>query len=360
MITLLLALSLQAPAPAGADLHPESWTLVDPGARAMRYLNRDTLFLSSGIAVLNGVSFADGVIEVDVALHGHPSFAGVLFRAQSHADYELIYVRPQRSRQPDALQYTPIFGDQEAWQLYYGDGYTAAAELSLNRWVHLRIVVAGFEARVYVDGAAEPQLVVTDLKRPWARGAIGLWGRSGGANFSNVRITPAPDNDPGARPRTAAAAGTIEAWRLSAAYDAATVDPRQLPAASTAPSWDAVASEPSGIVNVAQYRRRVSEGRSVVFARTMLRSPRTQRVRLTFGYSDDVSVFVNGRLLFTGEAGYLSRDSAYLGTLTLGRDAVYLDLQAGANELMLAIAETFGGWGFAARIEPPSAVVVER
>src|SRR5678815_2361177 len=97
----------------------------------------------------------------------------------------LIYVRAHRSRQWDALQYTPIFSGSEAWQLYSGEGYTAAAELPANRWLHVRVAVAGRTARVFVDGAAEPQLVVTDLKRPWAAGQIGLWGRLGGANFTN-------------------------------------------------------------------------------------------------------------------------------------------------------------------------------
>jgi hypothetical protein len=59
-----------------------------------------------------------------------------------------------------------------------------------------------------------------------------------------------------------------------------------------------------------------------VFAHTVLRSARAQRVRLTFGYRDEVSIFLNGALLFTGNSGYLTRDASYLGTLTLGLDAL--------------------------------------
>jgi hypothetical protein len=33
-------------------------------------------------------------------------------------------------------------------------------------------------------------------------------------------------------------------------------------------------------------------------------------------------------------------------------DAVYLPLRAGDNELLLAVAEVFGGWGLTARLEP--------
>src|SRR5262249_13054778 len=85
-------------------------------------------------------------------------------------DYELIYLRPHLSRRRDALQYTPIYNGSEAWQLYSGPGYTAQAELPLNRWLHVKLVVSGYAARLFVDGAPNPQLTVTSLRRPWARG----------------------------------------------------------------------------------------------------------------------------------------------------------------------------------------------
>jgi hypothetical protein len=358
MLTMLLALAIQGDPLPGFDAN--RWMLVDPAAHVMNYLGRQSLYLERGIALLKDSAFADGTIEFDLALHGHPSFAGVLFRGQSPHDYELIYVRPQRSRQPDALQYTPIISDQEAWQLYYGDGYTAAAELPVNRWLHLRLVLAGYTARLYVDNAIEPQLVITDLKRPWMAGQIGLWGGAGAANFSNITLTPARSDPPARRPTVGPPLGTIPHWRLSAAADAAKTSPLTLPNGEPSPAtWESVPVESSGLLNIAQYRRKVTVGRDVVFARTVLRSSRAQRVRLTFGYSDEISIFLNGTLLFTGSSGYLARDASYLGTLTLGLDAVYLPLLPGANELIISVVEAFGGWGLAARIEPAAAAVIE-
>jgi hypothetical protein len=358
MLTMLIALAVQGGPLPGFDA--ERWMLVDPAARVMNYLGRQSLYLERGIALLKDSAFADGTIEFDLALHGHPSFAGVLFRGQSPQDYELVYVRPQRSRQPDALQYTPMIGGQEAWQLYYGDGYTAAAELPANRWLHVRLVIAGYSARLYVDDAVEPQLVITDLKRPWTEGPIGLWGRAGGANFSNVTVSPVASDPPPRRPTIAPPVGTVSRWRLSAAADAEKTSPLAMPNAEPSPaSWESVPVEASGLVNIARYRNKVTAGRDVVFARTVLRSARAQRVRLTFGYSDEVSIFLNGALLFTGNSGYLTRDASYLGTLTLGLDALYLDLAPGSNELIVAVVETFGGWGLAARVEPAAAVVID-
>jgi hypothetical protein len=110
-------------------------------------------------------------------------------------------------------------------------------------------------------------------------------------------------------------------------------------------------------VNIAQYRHgartpsSAPSSRDLVFARTVVSSPRSQRMKLVFTYSDDVHVFVNGRLLFEGDSAFARRDPSSLGIASLGPDAVYVDLHPGANEIVLAVSEKFGGWGFAARLE---------
>jgi hypothetical protein len=40
-----------------------------------------------------------------------------------------------------------------------------------------------------------------------------------------------------------------------------------------------------------------------------------------------------------------------LGIVNPENDVIYLPLRAGRNELMLAVAELGGGWGFVARLE---------
>ena len=48
----------------------------------------------------------------------------------------------------------------------------------------------GVRARLYVNGAAQPALIVNDLKRGVTTGAIGLWiGPGTEAYFRNLRIT---------------------------------------------------------------------------------------------------------------------------------------------------------------------------
>ena len=361
-----LLLTLAAAQPAAFDA--SRWHIVDPNAATISYLSQPSLFLDNGVAFVRDSSFGDGTIDVDIAMHGHPSFAGIVFRAASDDNYELIYVRPHLSRHPDALQYTPVFGNSEAWQLYSGPGYTAAAELPLNRWVHLRVIVAGHTARLFVDGAAEPQLVVTDLKRPWTRGQVGLWGRFGGANFSNFTFTAAATTaSPEPRDQGATEQQLLLDWELSPSWETGKVADDTLPDLEGA-GWTHVRAEAAGIVNIARYRTSArsdispAKSRDVVFAKTTITSVQPHPARLVFAYSDAIHIFLNGRLLFAGESGFRARDPAFLGIASLGPDAIYLDLAPGPNTLVFSISETFGGWGFAARLEPlgPNLVLEQR
>ena len=88
----------------------------------------------------------------------------------------------------------------------------------------------------------------------------------------------------------------------------------------------------------------------VLYARTSIDSDRDQVKKLYIGYSDDVSVFLNGKILFRGRSAQNFRDPAFLGIMNQENDAVYLPLKKGSNELMLAVTELGGGWGFVCRL----------
>ena len=111
-------------------------------------------------------------------------------------------------------------------------------------------------------------------------------------------------------------------------------------------------------MNISQYRASARgpepppASRDLVYARTVINAIHAQRMKLDFAYSDAVHVFVNGRLLFGGESGFNTRYPNFLGIAGLGYDALYVDLVPGRNEIVLAVSDTFGGWGFAARLEP--------
>jgi hypothetical protein len=59
--------------------------------------------------------------------------------------------------------------------------------------------------------------------------------------------------------------------------------------------------------------------------------------------SDRAVVYLNGRPLYRGDDTYRSRDYRFLGSIGW-YDALYLPLEAGENELVIAVSEDLGGW----------------
>jgi hypothetical protein len=162
--------------------------------------------------------------------------------------------------------------------------------------------------------------------------------------------------------------GTLVKWRISPALDALTRDlEKPMPDAERdAMKWQEVEAEPPGIVALQRYREaphpRVSfandpsrrlepqKGTQVVYARTRIDADRDQVRKLQLGYSDEVSVFLNGRILYRGRSAQYFRDPGFLGIMDVENDALYLSLTKGANELVLAVSELGGGWGFIGRL----------
>ena len=68
--------------------------------------------------------------------------------------------------------------------------YESYVDLETGAWTHVRIEVSGVRARLFVNGAAQPALIMNDLKRGVTTGAIGLWlGPGTEAYFRNLQVT---------------------------------------------------------------------------------------------------------------------------------------------------------------------------
>ncbi|HYG79310.1 MAG TPA: hypothetical protein VD861_02925, partial [Pyrinomonadaceae bacterium] len=114
--------------------------------------------------------------------------------------------------------------------------------------------------------------------------------------------------------------------------------------------------EENGAANLARLQG-AAEGRDTVFARLVIQSDREQVKKIRFGFSDEVKVYFNDRLLYGGSDIYQSRDYRFLGTIGL-YDELYLPLGRGENELWLAVTENFGGWGVTAQFEDMEGIKV--
>jgi hypothetical protein len=333
-----------------------NWEMVD-------YLGRQSFHLGRGLAYAKNVEFQDGTIDVDMAVDDGV-FMGVAFRVQSDDAYEVIFFRPGGSGTDQAVQYTPAFLGANIWQIYTGPGYTAVAQIPRHQWIHVRIVVAGLVAKLYLNNAAEPSLVVPDLKLGHSKGSIGFWGHMGGGYFSNLSVTP---DHSGFTDKVTQnfLSGTLTNWELSPMFDVSEKTPEVYPDMQNL-TWEKVEAENSGMVVINRYRRSPNidvperaerirgpvAGSKVVFARTTVHSDQAVVRKMNLAYSDEVVVYLNGKPVYSGNNTLGFRQHNFIGLFDPYSDALYLPLNQGDNELVLAVTEFFGGWGFMCKLAP--------
>lgn len=360
---------VEAQQPQTVSVSPDSprWKL-EGKAEPADYKGRKTLYLNGGGATLKDLEMRDGVIDVDVATPANRGFFGIQFRISSDdANGEWIYLRQHKSGLADAMQYTPVLNTGLNWQIYSGPGFIGPVDIPKDEWFHLRLVVTGAQAQLFVKDMNKPALVVNDLKTGIQKGRVALAVLTGATYFSNIEVRETPDV-PWERRLPPMPPGTLTKWSLSPSFDALARDLEQPLSAVEASSikWQDVEAESPGFVSLNRYREsphpRVTfandfskrlepqPGTKVVYARTVIDSDRDQIRKLYIGYSDDVSVFMNGRILYRGRSAQYFRDPGFLGIMDPENDAVFVPLKKGRNELMLAVSELGGGWGFICRL----------
>lgn len=189
-------------------------TLNKVGAQAATFKGKPALHVTDvagvaanedRLAIVKGVDFQDGTLEIE--LSGAPGagagaaargFVGLAFRvAPGASKYECVYLRPTNGRADDQLrrnhsvQYIsfPDF-PWEKLREQTPSKYETYADMAPGEWLKLKIEVKGAKARIWVNDAAQPTMLVNDLKLGEARGGVALWiGPGTDAHFSNLKIT---------------------------------------------------------------------------------------------------------------------------------------------------------------------------
>ena len=329
---------------------------------------QEALRLGIARAYRRDVRFQDGTIEFDVALTGHRAFVYLQFRMQSDGEGEEFYLRAHKSELPDAIQYTPVFRKKSNWQLYHGPGGTAAADLPAGEWIRVRVVVSGRRAAVFIGDVDAPQLIVPRLAREPQTGYLALRGfvprgsTGHAAHYANLKVQPGhvPFTFPDIEPE-APAPGLVRRWDVSPSFAPADGAVREIPAdVLSAAGWSTLAVEPSGLLVLGRHRD-VPEGarRWAVLARLRLHAREAGPKRLDLGFSDEVSVFLNGMPLLSADDSYSFDAPRRQGLITPDQASVYLPLVKGDNEVVVAVTDRFGGWGLMGRFEDLSGITVE-
>jgi hypothetical protein len=316
--------------------------------------------LNSGNAVLKGVTFSDGTIEFDVNTIGRGA-PGIAFRQQDDENFELFYLRPDPSCPASraCIQYAPQTHGVLLWDLF--PQYQARAPLREIGWNHIKMVISGRRMNVFVNDTPSPTLVVGRLEGDAMKGGLRL---QGPGTFANMVITHGAVE--GLPPEAAADPlkgdrGLVRTWRLStfsalpngkdAMYD-------EIPGASQA--WRAISAERNGLVNLSrEYGLPLREpNRAVAWLKTTMNSDRKQTKKADIGWTREVWVFVNGKLVYA-DRNLFDQEGARKfpdGRCSLENGAAMLPLEEGDNEVAVAIANNFFGWGLMLRLADPDGV----
>lgn len=157
-------------------------------------------------ARLKDVDFGNGTIEVKVLSNLLPNapelargFIGIAFRInENNSKFEAIYIRPTNGRAENQLrrnrsiQYFsyPDYSYERFRKENPGE-YESYADMGLNEWIKLTIIVKDSEARLFLNDNKQPSLIVKDLKHgAVGSGGIGLWVDVGTEGFfSDLKVT---------------------------------------------------------------------------------------------------------------------------------------------------------------------------
>ena len=213
---ILTALVATTTVLAQPDLLKDSKNLeqVNVKTEEVQFLNRKAIRVigatsltgpSETLAILQGVEFKNGTIELEVAgktLPGVDStfrgFIGLAFRLTKNdtIHYECFYLRPTNGRAEDQLrrnhsvQY--IAHPQFPWfhlRKEFPGMYESYADMVAGEWIKVKIVVHNQDARLYLNDATHPCLIVRKMLNPISSGQLALWvGPGTDGYFRNLKV----------------------------------------------------------------------------------------------------------------------------------------------------------------------------
>ena len=310
---------------------------------------KEAVRLNDNRMQLKGKLFKNSIIEFDVLFDRDRAFVGIAFRMADKKNYEEFYLRPHQSGNPDANQYSPVFNGLSAWQLYTGAGFCAPIQYHFQSWIHCKLVIVDQIMEVFIDDMSKPA-IVSSLRRAPVEGGISLFSTLGESWFSNLTIQSAEKSAITSTPLVKQnMEGVIDHWSISNSF------PESIVAGNSIDTtflkrlhWRTHQAEADGLVNLAEHSE-WSQKNNTVFLRLSIESDNSSIQRMTYGFSDRVMIFLNGKIIVGGNDGYRTRDYRFLGTIGYF-DEVFLHLSKGENELLIAVSEELGGWGFQGKI----------
>jgi hypothetical protein len=223
------------------------------------------------------------------------------------------------------------------------------------------MVISGRRMNVFVNDAVSPTLAIGRLEGDAMAGGLRL---QGPGTFANMVISPdaveglspEPATDPSDMDR-----GLVRHWALSEVSPLPSgKEPTYADMPNGSQAWKAIAPERNGLINLSrEYGRPLREPNlALAWLKTTIRSDRTQMKKVDIGWTREVWVFVNGKLLYADKNLFDTEAARKFpdGRCSLDNGAITLPLVAGDNEVAVALANNFFGWGLMLRMADPGGV----
>ena len=319
-------------------------------------------------------TFTNGTIEFDVELVGR-GFPGINFRmSEDRKNGENFYIRSFGEVSPfvrTTLQYATFVDGTSLWDL--SDEYQTGATIYQNGWNHVKLVISGEQMRAYVNDMKKPALTVPKLEGTTRSGGISL---SGNVIYANFQISP--NATEGLTPDAGYTSTTndtryLRNWLVAGSVDFpfgrdlviplpsmyGTLVQSDLPDSTT--QWEPIKAESRAVVNLNRKFGSVeNDGRRLAWLKTTINSNKAQERTLSLGFSDEVWVFLNGQVLYMDKNFFgTPSQKEPEGRCTIENSSVTLPLQEGSNEVLIAVANYFYGWGVVARLDTMDGITLE-
>ena len=123
--------------------------------------------------------------------------------------------------------------------------------------------------------------------------------------------------------------------------------------------WKSLKAERRGLVNLTRLFGNTEQGqRRLTWVKTNISSQNEQSRRIHMGFSDEIWVLVNGKLLHIDKNYYGSPSMKEpRGRCTIENSSFMVPLQKGDNELLIGVTNYFFGWGIIARFDDAGGLV---
>nr|WP_295925537.1 hypothetical protein [uncultured Dyadobacter sp.] len=343
-------------------LTPENWDAPGGNAAFTTHDSRPALKIlpKQGQVILKNTVFTNGTIELDY-IPTDQRFASIYFRYKDSKENELFYFRTHRAGDTtgiEAVQYSPVTDGVNLWDLL--PHFQSRANFQNKTWNHVKLVVSGYQLRVYVNDMQQPVMEVPRMEGNVTEGTLAFEGEG---IVSNLVIKPGETEGLPAYAGTDPVAGDpryLRKWQVSQPA----VLPKNvdfsldlMPNAET--QWAPLWAERRGMINLTR-KFGMSKERRIIWMKVNVNSKTDQKKKMAMGFSDDVWVFLNGRYLYVDKNTFgspIMKEPA--GRCSIENTSFVVPLKAGKNELLVALANDFYGWALIARLEDMDGITLE-